>query len=81
VQDSGDALKCGTMTYRIEGFAKEFPDGYVLERETATEALAAFHEVVDLCGDAQVFRGAHSVMLAELRELAEQEKAAQGNKT
>jgi hypothetical protein len=65
------------MKYRIEGFAKKYPDGYVLERDTASEALKAFHTVVDLCGDVQVFRGEHSVMLSELRELAEQEKAAE----
>jgi hypothetical protein len=62
------------MTYRIEGFAKEYPDGYVVECESATDALAAFHKVADLCGDAQVFRGEHPVMLSRLRELAEQEK-------
>jgi hypothetical protein len=64
------------MKYRIEGFAKKYPDGYVLERDTASEALKAFHTVVDLCGDAQVFRGEHSVMLSELRELAERENEA-----
>jgi len=66
------------MKYRIEGFAKEFPDGYVLERDTAIAALAAFHEVADLCGDAQVFCGEHSVMLSKLVEMAEQEKQAAG---
>jgi len=64
------------MKYRIEGFAKEFPDGYALERDTATDAMAAFHTVADLCGDAQVFSGEHPVMLSELHELAEQEKQA-----
>jgi hypothetical protein len=64
------------MKYRIEGFAKKFPDGYVLERDTATDALAAFHTVADLCGDAQVFCGERSIMLSKLRELAEQEKQA-----
>ena len=68
------------MKYRIEGFAKEYPDGYVRESDTAIGALAAFHEVADACGDAQVFCGERSLMLSKLRELADQEKQAAGNK-
>jgi hypothetical protein len=64
------------MKYRIEGFAKEYPDGYVLERDTATSAMEAFHTVADLCGDAQIFSGEHPVMLSKLHELVEQEKQA-----
>ncbi len=67
------------MKYRIEGFAKEFPDGYVRECDSAMEALAAFHEVADKCGDAQVFCGERSMMLSKLRDLADQEKQAAGN--
>nr|TFG55053.1 MAG: hypothetical protein E4H34_01255 [Hyphomicrobiales bacterium] len=70
------------MKYRIEGFAKEFPDGYALESDTAAGAMAAFHKVADLCGGAQIFRGEHPVMLSKLHELAEQEKqAAKGDDT
>ena len=68
------------MKYRIEGFAKEFPDGMVRETDSAIEALAAFHEVADACGDAQVFCGERSMMLSKLRDLADQEKQATGNK-
>ena len=69
------------MTYRIEGFGKEFPNGYVLERDTAIDAIEAFHAVADLCGDAQVFRDGRSVMLSDLREAAEKERLTAPGKT
>lgn len=69
------------MKYRIEGFDKAFPDGLVRETDSAIEALAAFHEVADACGDAQVFCGERSLMLSKLRDLADQEKQAAGNKS
>jgi hypothetical protein len=68
------------MKYRIEGFDKAFPDGLVRETDSAIEALAAFHEVADACGDAQVFCGERSMMLSKLRDLADQEKQAARNK-
>ncbi|MEJ2122851.1 MAG: hypothetical protein P8Z76_19555 [Alphaproteobacteria bacterium] len=67
------------MKYRIEGFDKQYPDGLVRETDSAVDALAAFHEVVDACGDAQVFCGERSMMLSKLRDLADQEKQAARN--